>query len=100
MILKTLSAEAIAFSETSTTTGSLYFANGLNSAPVCQIGEASFIKPVGNSTTASRDLMNEEDVKMIISVLAESVAARLRRHQLGRLACASPGLELSRSDVF
>ena len=56
------------------------FANGLDAAPVAQVGEESFIKSVGNSTTTPRDLVNEEDVKMIAFVLAESVAARLRRH--------------------
>ena len=58
------------------------FANGLDSAPVRLTGEESIIKSVGNSTTAARDLLNIEDVKMIIYVLAESVAARLRKHVL------------------
>jgi len=59
-----------------------HFANGLDESPVRQVGEASFIKSVGNSTTTPRDLVNDEDVKLIIFVLAESVAARLRRHGL------------------
>ncbi|KYZ77066.1 DNA polymerase IV [Anaerosporomusa subterranea] len=58
------------------------FANGLDSAPVRLTGEESLIKSVGNSTTAARDLLNIEDVKMIIYVLVESVAARLRKHGL------------------
>ena len=58
------------------------FANGLDSAPVRQVGEESVIKSVGNSTTCVRDLKNLDDVKMIIYVLAESVAARLRAHGL------------------
>lgn len=57
-----------------------HFANGLDESPVRYIGEESFVKSVGNSTTTSRDLLNDEDVKMIVLVLAESVAARLRRH--------------------
>ncbi|MCX7780512.1 MAG: DNA polymerase IV [Negativicutes bacterium] len=57
-----------------------HFANGLDVSPVRHVGEESFIKSVGNSTTTPRDLMNDEDVKMIVFVLAESVAARLRRH--------------------
>ena len=56
------------------------FANGLDSAPVRQSGEESIVKSVGNSTTTVRDLINNEDVKLIIYVLAESVAARLRKH--------------------
>lgn len=59
-----------------------HFANGLDSAPVRQTGEESIVKSVGNSTTTPRDLINNEDVKLIIYVLAESVAARLRKHGL------------------
>ena len=59
-----------------------HFANGLDSAPVRQAGEESIVKSVGNSTTTTRDLINNEDVKLIMYVLAESVAARLRKHGL------------------
>ncbi|SMC80406.1 DNA polymerase Y family protein [Sporomusa malonica] len=58
------------------------FANGFDSAPVRLTGEESLIKSVGNSTTAVRDLANDQDVKLIIYVLAESVAAHLRNHGL------------------
>lgn len=58
------------------------FANGLDDAPVRQTGEETMIKSVGNSTTTHRDLINNDDVKLIIFVLAESVAARLRMHGL------------------
>jgi DNA polymerase-4 len=57
-----------------------HFANGLDSAPVRLTGESSIIKSIGNSTTTIRDLVNDEDVKLIIYVLSESVAARLRKH--------------------
>lgn len=57
-----------------------HFANGLDAAPVKQVGEESLIKSVGNSTTTPRDLVNNQDVKLIIYVLAESVAARLRKY--------------------
>jgi DNA polymerase-4 len=56
------------------------FANRLDSAPVRLTGESSIIKSVGNSTTTPRDLVNNQDVKLILYVLAESVAARLRKH--------------------
>lgn len=59
-----------------------HFANGRDESPVCHVGEESFVKSVGNSTTTPRDLVNDEDVKMIVIVLAESVAARLRSHGL------------------
>ena len=35
---------------------------------------------VGNSTTTPRDLENDEDVKIVLYILAESVAARLREN--------------------
>ncbi len=38
------------------------------------------IKSVGNSTTTHRDLETDEDVKIVLYVLAESVAARLREN--------------------
>jgi DNA polymerase-4 len=58
------------------------FANGYDTAPVRQNGEESIVKSIGNSTTTVRDLVNDTDVKLIIYVLAESVAARLRKHGL------------------
>ncbi len=54
------------------------FANGLDNSQVCDFGYESPIKSIGNSTTTPRDLLNEEDVKIIIYVLSESVAARMR----------------------
>ena len=59
-----------------------HFANGLDSAPVRLYGEESIVKSVGNSTTTPRDLLNLDDVKLIVYVLGESVAARLRAHGL------------------
>jgi DNA polymerase-4 len=56
------------------------FANGEDNSPVAVFGEEGFIKSIGNSTTTPRDLVDNEDVKMVIYVLAESVAARLREH--------------------
>ena len=54
----------------------------LDDALVRKNGEESIVKSVGNSTTTVRDLVNNTDVKLIIYVLAESVAARLRKHGL------------------
>ncbi len=56
------------------------FANGLDSSPVTVQGYQSAIKSIGNSTTTPRDLESEHDVRLILYVLAESVAARLREH--------------------
>ena len=56
------------------------FANGLDISPVSNIGAKSMIKTVGNSTTAPRDLMTDEDIKITLMVLSESVSARLREY--------------------
>ena len=73
------------------------FANGLDAAPVAQSGEESFIKSVGNSTTTPRDLVNIEDVKMIVYVLAESVAARLRRYGL---KCRTVAVHIRNNELY
>lgn len=56
------------------------FANGLDTSPVSNIGAKSLIKTVGNSTTASRDLITDDDIKITLMVLSESVSARLREY--------------------
>lgn len=56
------------------------FANGYDNSPVRKENTHAAIKSVGNSTTTSRDLTTDEDVKIIIYVLSESVAARLREN--------------------
>ena len=73
------------------------FANGLDAAPVAQSGEESFVKSVGNSTTTPRDLANYEDVKMIVYVLAESVATRLRRHGL---KCRTVAVHIRTNELY
>ena len=56
------------------------FANGWDEDPVCKEGYEAPIKSIGNSTTTPRDLENDLDVWIIQIALAESVAARLRKH--------------------
>ena len=56
------------------------FARGEDRTPVAAVGECSPIKSVGNSTTTPRDLVTDEDVRMVIYLLSESVAARLREN--------------------
>lgn len=73
------------------------FANGWDCEPVRLTGESSIIKSVGNSTTAVRDLMNTEDVKLIVYVLAESVAARLRKHGF---KCKTVSISVRGSDLM
>lgn len=56
------------------------FANGLDESPVKRIDEESLIKSIGNSTTTPRDLVCNEDVKVTLYVLCESVCARMCEH--------------------
>lgn len=58
------------------------YANGLEYAPVRPYGERAPVKSVGNGTTFSRDLTRWEDVLRHISILADTVAVRLRQHGL------------------
>jgi len=54
------------------------FANGNEYSPVLPLEEAYPIKSIGNSTTAFRDLTTDDDIKIILMTLAESVSERLR----------------------
>lgn len=56
------------------------FANGYDDSPVKVENTHAPIKSIGNSTTTPRDLENDEDVKIVLFILAESVAARLREN--------------------
>jgi DNA polymerase-4 len=56
------------------------FANGMDTTSVAISGHESVIKGIGNSMTTPRDLETNEDVKLMLYVLSESVAERLRNH--------------------
>ena len=56
------------------------FANGWDESPVSPQGYEAPVKSIGNSTTTPRDLENNLDVQIVLMALAESVAARLRKH--------------------
>ena len=56
------------------------FANGYDDSSVKYEDAHAPIKSIGNSTTTPRDLVNEQDVKIVLTILAESVAARLREN--------------------
>ena len=53
------------------------FANGEDRSRVAPAGYISPIKSIGNSITCPRDLETDQDVKIVIYALAESVGARL-----------------------
>ena len=56
------------------------FANGYDDSPVKIENTHASIKSVGNSTTTPRDLLTDEDVKIVLYMLSESVASRLRKN--------------------
>lgn len=54
------------------------FANGLDQSKVSEINSYPAIKSIGNSTTLPYDVSSEEDVRITLYILCESVAERLR----------------------
>ncbi|MDD3832813.1 MAG: DNA polymerase IV [Oscillospiraceae bacterium] len=58
------------------------YANGYDSSPVAKSTEQQPIKSIGNSTTLPRDLIGYDEIKITLMVLSESVAARLRQHNM------------------
>lgn len=58
------------------------FANGQDTSPVRHKDLSREIKSIGNSTTTPRDLINNDDVKVVFTVLADSVSRRMREHNL------------------
>ncbi|MBQ8427523.1 MAG: DNA polymerase IV [Clostridia bacterium] len=60
------------------------YANGLDDTPVLERGKEPAIKSIGNSMTNYRDAQNVEEVKILIMLLSESVAGRLRESGLGK----------------
>ena len=73
------------------------FANGLDDSPVAEAGAVQKIKSIGNSSTLPRDLVTEEDVKIPLYVLCESVAERLRDHGL---KCGTVQVTLRDNELF
>lgn len=64
------------------------FSMGLDNSRVMQSDEKEVIKSIGNSATPPRDIKNINEVKSMIYVLSESVAARLRENGF-RAKCVS-----------
>jgi len=56
------------------------FANGYDDSPVKYENAHAPVKSIGNSTTTPRDLVNDRDVRIVLTILAESVGARLREN--------------------
>ena len=58
------------------------YANGLDDSPVQNVNAQEDPKTIGNSTTLPRDLTTDQEVRETLYSLAETVAARLRRHRM------------------
>ncbi len=58
------------------------YANGFDGSPVLSAGANRQPKSIGNSATAPRDLCTEQEVKIYLCMLCESVTARLRANKL------------------
>ena len=73
------------------------FANGKDSSPVTNIGAKSLIKSIGNGTTAPRDLITDDDIKITLYVLCESVSARMREYDF---VCRTVQLGVRDKELF
>lgn len=54
------------------------FANGIDPSAVSHKDDERALRSIGNSTTTPRDMVTDDDVKSVITVLGESVARRMR----------------------
>lgn len=61
----------------------LTYARGEDDSPVRALGDDRELKSIGNSTTCPKDLTDYNEVRRVLYVLSESVAARLRESGLG-----------------
>lgn len=69
------------------------FATGQDTTAVVPYYAVPAIKSIGNSTTAPRDLITEDEIKITMLALCESVAARLREQR-----CICDTLQISIRD--
>ena len=76
------------------------FANGFDISPVTKYEAKDIVAPiksVGNSWTTPRDLLTDEDVWIVLYLLSESVAARLRENHF---RCRGVEVGLRDSSLF
>ena len=58
------------------------YANGLDATPVLRFDEREKIKSVGNGTTFRRNLTGEDDIRIGVTALSDTVASRLRKYKM------------------
>lgn len=73
------------------------FANGYDRSPVSHTYSRRIIKTIGNSTTTPRDLVTDTDVKIILYILSESVAERMRKEHF---YCRSVQISIRDNTLF
>lgn len=76
------------------------FANGIDISPVAKYEAKDVVAPiksVGNSWTTPRDLLTDRDVWIVLYLLSESVAARLRENHF---RCRGVEVSLRDSSLF
>ncbi len=73
------------------------FANGDDHSPVATTESVIPIKSIGNSTTTPRDLETDDDVRITMTVLCESVAERLRDQ---RVYCSTVQISIRDNDLY
>lgn len=73
------------------------YATGMDTSPVMHTEERLPVKSIGNSTTPPKDLENYEDAKIMLYILSESVAKRLRDHSL---LCSGVQIHLRSTDLI
>jgi len=58
------------------------FANGIDNTKVTAEGVGLPVKSIGNSTTTYRDMVSDEDIRIVLMTLSESVGMRLREQKV------------------
>ena len=72
------------------------FANGLECSDDAPFLQEPGIKSIGNSTTTPKDLVTDEDVRIVLYILCESVAGRMRDHDF---ACRTVQVYIRNKDL-
>lgn len=73
------------------------YANGLDDSPVSAEKNENVVKSIGNGTTAYRNLENDNDVRMIIFALSESVSMRMREQGV---KCRTVTINIRNSELY
>ena len=57
-------------------------ANGIDDSPVMHFAHREKIKSVGNGSTFRRNLTSEEDIRIAVTALSDTVSSRLRKYAM------------------